>query len=411
MAECTYSAIDKTGKRITGTVSALGRDDVANQLAEKDLIVTKIVCSLEKPKEEKQKALQTQIKIIPDRISSEDVMVFTRQIATMVGAGLTLVQALYSLAEDIENQKMKAVITDIGSKILSGSSFSDSLKAHPNVFNRMYVNLVKVGEIGGNLEKILKSLADYIEATEALKKKIVSALYYPATVMSFAFLIVSGLFIFIIPRFAEIYKGFGSTLPGPTMFFLNFAEFFKNFYWLMFIIIVGGIWMFLRFVKTSAGMMWFDRLKLSMPLIGPLVQKIVIARFAKTLALLYQSGVPIIESMSMVASSCGNAVVEKAILQASEQVLDGENIAGTLDKSKIFPVMVINMIDVGERTGNLSDMLNKVSEYYETQVNATVNGLTSLLEPVMVVCMGIIIGMIAVCLFLPIVKLPTVIVT
>jgi type IV pilus assembly protein PilC len=327
----------------------------------------------------------------------------------MVGAGLTLVQALYSLAEDVENQKMKAVITDLGAKILAGLSFSEALKAHPNVFNKMYVNLIKVGEIGGNLEKILRSLADYIESSEALKKKVMAALYYPVTVLSFAFLIVSGLFIFIIPRFAEIYKGFGAALPGPTLVFLNFAEFFKNFYWLIFIVIIGGTWLFLRFIKTPAGTMWFDRFKLSMPLVGPLIQKIVISRFAKTLALLYQSGVPIIDSMSMVASSCGNSVVEKAILQASNQVLDGENIAGTLDKSKIFPVMVINMIDVGERTGNLSDMLNKVSEYYESQVNSTINGLTSLLEPVMVVCMGMIIGLIAVALFLPIVKLPTVI--
>ncbi|MCE1248015.1 MAG: type II secretion system F family protein [Firmicutes bacterium] len=411
MAECTYSAVDKSGKRITGTLTALGRDDVANQLAEQDLIVTKIVCSLEKPKEEKQSALSSKIKLIPDRISSEDLMIFTRQIATMVGAGLTLVQALYSLAEDIDNQKMKKVITDIGSKILGGMSFSEALKTHPDVFNKMYVNLVKVGEIGGNLEKILRSLAEYIESSEALKKKVISALYYPVTVMTFAFLIVSGLFLFIIPRFAEIYKGFGAALPGPTLIFLNFAEFFKSFYWLIFLVLVGGVWFFTRSIKTPTGSMWFDRLKLSMPLIGPLVQKIVIARFAKTLALLYQSGVPIIESMSMVASSCGNSVVEKAILTASEQVLDGENIAGTLDKSKIFPVMVINMIDVGERTGNLSDMLNKVSEYYETQVNATINGLTSLLEPIMVINMGIIIGLIAVCLFLPIVKLPTVIMT
>jgi type IV pilus assembly protein PilC len=273
----------------------------------------------------------------------------------------------------------------------------------------MYINLVKVGEVGGNLETILMRLAEYIESSEALKKKVVSAMYYPLTILTFALLVVSGLFLFVIPKFADIFKGFGAELPGPTKFFLDLANFFKTYFPFIVIAIAVAVYIFLRTIKTPRGQVWFDRLKLSMPMIGPLIKKIVIARFSRTLSLLYSSGVPIIDSLELVATSCGNVIMEKAILLASEQVLEGERITGTLEKSEIFPNMVIHMIDVGERTGNLSDMLQKVSDFYEMQVNSAISGLTSIIEPVLIVMMGVFIGIVAVCLFLPIVKLPTII--
>ncbi|MCE1245818.1 MAG: type II secretion system F family protein [Firmicutes bacterium] len=404
----TYAAIDISGKRITGSLEAPNRDTVVNSLQEKDLIITKITEGATKNGKVKEASVK-KITIIPQRVSSEDLMIFTRELATMVNAGLPLVECLFSLAEDMENEQMKKIIHDLGTKIIAGVSFSDSLRNHKDTFGSMYINLVKVGEVGGNLETILMKLAEYIEASEALKKKVLSAMYYPITVLTFAFLVVTGLFLFVIPKFADIFKGFGGELPGPTKFFLDVANFFKSYFFIIAFIIAAAVWLFMRTIKTTKGQIWFDRLKLSMPLIGPLIKKIVIARFSRTLSLLYSSGVPIIDSLELVATSCGNVIVEKAILLASEQVLEGERITGTLEKSDIFPNMVIHMIDVGERTGNLSDMLQKVSDFYEMQVNSAISGLTSIIEPVLIVMMGVFIGIVAVCLFLPIVKLPTII--
>jgi len=404
----SYAAVDNQGKRITGNIEATNRDEVVASLQERDLIITKITEGAEKITKAQQ-AAQKKIYIIPPRVTSDDLMIFTRELATMINAGLPLVECLYSLAEDVDNVKLKKVIHDMGAKIIAGKSFSDALGYHRDVFDNMYINLVKVGEIGGNLEKILQRLAEYIEATVALKKKVMSAMYYPVTILVFAFLVVSGLFIFIIPKFADIFKGFGGELPGPTKFFLNTATFVQKYYIFIFLIIIGTIFFVSKFLKTPKGQVWFDQLKLSLPLFGPLVKKIVIARFARTLSLLYSSGVSIVDSLDLVASSCGNVVVEKAVLIASEQVLEGERITGTLEKSKIFPNMVIHMIDVGERTGTLSSMLQKISDFYEMQVNAAINGLTSIIEPILIVLMGIFIGIIAVCLFLPIVKLPQIV--
>lgn len=224
-------------------------------------------------------------------------MVFTRELTTMVNAGLTLVESLYSLAEDMENEKMKKITQDVGSSLIQGLSFSDSLKKHEKVFGKMFVNLVKVGEVGGNLERILNSLADYIEASEELKRKIMSAMYYPATVLTFTFLVMSGLFIYVIPLFAEIYDGFGGALPAPTVIFLRTAGFFSQWYWAILIAMFLIGYGFVKFIRSEKGSMWFDKTKLKLPILGPLVRKIVTARFARTLSLLYTGGIPIIDSL------------------------------------------------------------------------------------------------------------------
>ena len=408
--QCSYAAIDSSGKRITGTMDALGRDDVVDRLKNDELIVTKISCGIS-ANPLKSDMMSRKLSIIPQKINSEDLMIFTRELATMINAGLPLVESLYTIAEDIEKEKMKDIVRDLGTNIIGGVSFSDALKKHKDIFDGMFINLVKVGEIGGNLEVILMNLADYMEAMEELKRKIYSALYYPITVITFAILIVSGLFVFVIPRFAEIFANFGSELPTLTKVFLDTSIFMQKFYIPIFILIIIGVYAFLKFIKTKSGRNWFDRLKLTMPLVGPLVNKIVISRFAKILALLYSSGVPINQSLELVSAACGNSVMEAAILKANDNVLEGESISGTLEKSKIFPVMVIHMMDVGEQTGNLSEMLTKISQFYDMQVNTSIRGLTSLIEPVLVVFMGILIGFMALSLFLPIVKLPTIIAT
>lgn len=408
MPTYSYSAVDSSGKRITGNLEAPNREVVVSTLQERDLIITKISEGITQPL--KVKGASQPIVLIPQKVTSEDLMIFTRELSTMVGAGLPLVECLYTLAEDIENTRMKKIIQDLGAKLISGVSFSEALKNYPDVFNYMFVNLIKVGEMSGSLDKVLIRLAEYIEASESLSKRIKSALYYPVAVLTFAFLVVSGLFVFVIPRFAEIYSGFGdASLPGPTKFFLDLSQIVKQWFLLIVILLAVGIYVFLRLLKTNRGQLWFDAVKLSLPIIGSIVRKIVVARFARTLALLYSSGVPINESLDMVASSCGNLMVEKAVLYASEQIMEGARITGTLEKSKIFPNMVIHMIDVGERTGTLADMLNKISEFYDVQVNSAIDGLTSLIEPILIVSLGVFIAIIAIALFLPIVKLPSMI--
>lgn len=406
--KCSYAAIDNSGKRITGVLEATNREEVISDLQNKEMIVTKISCGVTTNPMDKE-VMTKSIKILPERITSEDLVIFTRELATMINAGLPLVESLYTIAEDIENSKMQTIVRKMGSELISGTSFSEALKAHPQVFDAMYINLVKVGEIGGNLEVILLNLADYLEAMEELKNKVLSALYYPAAVITFAVLIVSGLFIFIIPRFAEIFSGFGSELPALTRFFLDVSIFMQKFYLLIFAALGVGIYMFSKFIRTPKGRRWFDKFKLTMPMVGSLVNKIVISRFARILSLLYSSGVPINQSLELVSAACGNAIMEEAILKANDNVMEGEGIASTLDKSKIFPVMVIHMMDVGERTGQLSEMLTKISDFYDMQVNSAIRGLTSLIEPLLVISMGIMIGFMALSLFLPIVKLPTLI--
>ena len=406
----SYAAVDNTGKRITGNMEATTRDEVVDYLQDRDLIITKISEGIAKAGEAAG-IMQSKITLIPKTVSSEDIMIFTRELATMVNAGLPLVECLFSLAEDIDNDRLKEKVHDMGSKIIGGASFSDALAYHKDIFDDMYINLIKVGEIAGNLEVILMRLADYIESTEALKKKILSAMYYPITVITFAFMVVMGLFIYVIPRFSKIFGDLGGELPGPTKFLLGIAGFMQKWGLVLVPAFFLLLYIFLKVIKQPAGRMWFDRLKLTMPIVGPIVNKVVIARFARTLSLLYSSGVSIIDSLDLVATSCGNAVMEKAILIASDQVLEGERITGTLDKSKIFPNMVIHMIDVGERTGTLSEMLSKISEFYDMQVDSAISGLTSIIEPILIVFMGILIGLIAIALFLPIVKLPTLIQT
>lgn len=408
MTVCTYAAIDNQGVRITGSLEAAGREDVIGSLVGKDLIVTKVACG-DAAQDVKKGLMSKKLTLIPERITSETMMVFTRELATMVNAGLTLVESLYSLAEDMDNEKMKKVTQSLGAGLIQGFSFSEALRKYPDIFSKMYTNLVKVGEVGGNLDRILNSLAEYIEASENLKKKVLSAMYYPATIITFAFLVVSGLFIFIIPRFASIYDGFGAALPGPTMAFLNVAKFFQSWYWLIMILGAALGYGFFRFIRTPKGSMWFDKLKMTLPVLGPMARKVVIARFSRTLSLLYKSGIPIIDSLELVARSSGNSVVEKALLDAGSQVLEGQTVTETLMKSKVFPNMVIHMIDVGERTGTLGEMLNKISDFYDMQVKSAIAGLTSIIEPVLIVFMGVVIGVMAVALFLPIVKLPTLI--
>jgi len=406
--KCSYAAIDNKGNRTTGAMESMSRDEAIESLHDKKLIVTKISCGAQ-VKGQPSLVLAKEIRLFPAKISSVDLMIFTRELATMVGAGLPLVESLYTLGEDVKNPKLRKVVHSLGSDLIGGKSFTDALKRFPEVFDRMFINLIKVGEIGGQLEKILNSLAQYIEDAESLKRRVMSAMYYPATVLLFAFVVVSGMFIFIIPRFAEIYSSFGGELPLLTSVFLNASLFARRYYPLIFAGIVLSIYLFRSYIKTSGGRMWFDKLKLTLPLVGPLINMIIIARFARILALLYSSGVAINESLDLVAAACGNAVVEEAILKANDLVLEGEGIAGTLEKSKVFPHMVIHMMDVGERTGNLSEMLTKISEFYNMQVNAAVRGLTSIIEPVLVVTMGVLIGFTALSLFLPIVKLPTLI--
>jgi type IV pilus assembly protein PilC len=404
MATYTYSAVDHSGNRLTGTLEVGCRDDVVRFLQEKNLIITKITDSSTVINRKK-----SIIPSIPRSINTSDIMIFTRELATMINAGLPIVESLYVLSEDIENPTLQSAVRDLGSSVIGGMHLSEAMEKHPRIFNSLYVNLIRVGERSGGFEKIMNHLADYLEASEVIRKRVQSSMYYPIAILVFAALIVTVLFVLVVPRFAEIYKDFQQTLPPITVFFFNLSTFMERWFPLMTGLSLVLVLVLQMLTRKGPGKLLFDTIKLKVPVFGSLVRKIVVARFSRTLALLYANGIPILESLELVARSSGNKRVENAILSAGEEVMEGSRITDTLVKSGLFPNMVIHMIDVGERTGQLPDMLNKIAEFYDVQVRTAIEGLIPLIEPVLLVFLGAMVAFIAVAMLLPIFQLPNMI--
>jgi type IV pilus assembly protein PilC len=397
----SYSAVDPTGKRHTGTLDVGCRDDVVRFLHEKELIITKISDNSTASRKKK-----VSLPSIPRGITSGDIMVFTRELSTMLSAGLPIVESLYVLSEDIDNATLQNVVRDLGAKVIGGLHLSEAMEKHPSVFDALYVNLVRVGEKSGGFEKIMNHLADYLEAMEVIRKRVQSAMYYPTAILVFAVMLVVLLFAFVVPKFAEIYSGFEQELPVVTVFFFNLAKFMEE--W-AFVIIAGmlvSVVILRMLTRKGLGQLVFDNVKMKIPVFGSLIKKVIVARFARTLALLYANGIPIIESLELVAKSSGNRRVENILLAAGDEVMEGFRITDTLMKSGMFPNMVIHMIDVGERTGQFPEMLNKIADFYDVQVKAMIEGLIPLLEPVLIVFLGILVAFIAVAMLTPIFELP-----
>jgi type IV pilus assembly protein PilC len=336
------------------------------------------------------------------KVPQRAIAIFTRQLATMIDAGLPLVQSLEILSSQQEHKLFKEIIRGIREDVEGGSTFAGALKKHPAAFDDLYTNLVVAGEEGGILDNILLRLAGYIEKAEALKKKVKSAMVYPATIISVAVIVVMILMIFVIPVFESMFKGAGQTLPLPTLIVITISNIIKKYVVVIIPIIILLVFLLRRYRKTENGRALIDRLLLKAPVIGPLLQKIAVARFSRTLGTLVSSGVPILDGLNIVSRTAGNKTIETAILNARNSIREGETIADPLGRSGIFPPMVIQMISVGESTGALDSMLSKIADFYEEEVDVAVGNLTALLEPMLMMFLGVVIGGVVISMYLPI---------
>ena len=353
---------------------------------------------------EKGKGLEKEIKIpgFGPKVKPRDLMVFTRQFATMIDAGLPIVQSLDILGQQTENKLLKSTLQTIRRDVESGLTLADALKRHPKIFDDLYINMVTAGEEGGVLNTVLNRVAIFIEKANKLKKKVKGAMIYPCAIVAVAVIVVAVLMIFVIPVFAELYGSMGKALPVPTQICINISNWFVA-YWYVLIIAGVGIFMSISFYyKTPPGRMQIDGLLLRMPIIGDLLRKVAVARFSQNMALLLSSGVPILDGLAITGRTAGNKVVEKAIMDSRVSISKGNTVAEPLRESKIFPPLVCQMVAVGESTGGLDGMLKKVAELYEEEVDDAVNNLTAMMEPMIMVVLGVILGGLVIAMYLPI---------
>jgi type IV pilus assembly protein PilC len=336
------------------------------------------------------------------KVKQRSIAIFTRQLATMIDAGLPLVQSLEILSSQQDQKLFKNIIREIREDVEGGSTFAAALKKHPGTFDDLYTNLVVAGEEGGILDTILLRLAGYIEKAEALKKKVKSALVYPAAIVSVAVIVVGILMIFVIPVFEAMFSSAGQTLPLPTLIVLTMSKLIKKYVVIIIPLCILVFFLLRKYHQTENGKAVIDSLLLKMPVFGPLFKKIAVARFSRTLGTLVSSGVPILDGLTIVSKTSGNKTIETAILNARASIREGETIADPLGRSAIFPPMVIQMISVGESTGALDSMLSKIADFYEEEVDVAVGNLTSLLEPLLMVFLGVVIGGVVISMYLPI---------
>jgi type IV pilus assembly protein PilC len=327
----------------------------------------------------------------------------------MVDAGIAIVQALQALAEQTPNKVMRDTIKDVCSRVEAGESFSEALIRHPKSFNRLYVSMVHAGEKGGLLAEILARLATYLENSERLRKKVKTALMYPTVVTVVAIVITIFLLVKVIPTFKEVYSGFGAKLPGPTEFLITLSEFLQHY---LFYCVIGvglAIWGWLYYIKTKKGREFWDTQRIKLPIFGSIAHKICLARFTRTLASLVRSGVPILEVLQIVSQTVGNVLMEKSIKASASDIERGDGIATALSKHPVFPTMIIRMLSAGEQTGNIDNMLERVADFLDEEIETTLSGLMSLIEPLLIVFLGVVIGGMVVCMFLPIFNLANIV--
>jgi type IV pilus assembly protein PilC len=342
-------------------------------------------------------------------VALQDLVIFTRQLATMVDAGLAMVQSLQGLAEQTNNKVMRDVIKDVCARVEGGDSFSEALQKHPKVFSRLYYCMVSAGEKGGLLAEILARLATYLENAARLRKKVKSAMMYPTVVTVVAILITIFLLLKVVPVFGEIFASFGSKLPAPTQFLIDISNIVKH--WIVLILAGGGglVYAWLYFIKTPPGRLFWDTNRIRLPIFGAIAHKICLARFTRTLASLIRSGVPILEVLQIVSQTVGNVVMEKSIKTAASDIERGESISVALGKHAVFPSMIIRMITAGEQTGKIDNMLERISDFLDEEIETVLSGLTALIEPILIVVLGVIVGGMVICMFLPIFKMPEIV--
>ncbi len=401
MATFAYVGRTRSGAVKKGELSAKTRDEAVDQLRKQSVVVTSLA-------EKSGGGFDLSKFSIGSGLTDKDMVVFTRQFGTMINAGLPLVQCLEILSTQSENKVLRETIGEVKTHVEAGSTFSDALRRHPKVFDDLYVNLVHAGEVGGLLDTILTRLAKYIEKAMKLKGQIKSAMIYPAAILGVAVVVISVLMIWVIPIFAKMFLELSNGkvgLPGPTQLVIDISNIFTSYWYLMLGGIVGVVFGTKKYYATAQGRMAIDKLLLKAPVVGDLIRKASVAKFTRTLGTLLASGVPLLDGMTICAKTAGNKVIEETLINARISISGGKTIADPLAASGVFPKMVTHMIAVGESTGALDAMLGKIADFYEDEVDQAVASLTSLLEPIMMVFLGIVIGFIVIAMYLPIFKM------
>jgi type IV pilus assembly protein PilC len=399
MASFAYVARETaTGREIRSSVEAASEQAAIVALLNRNLLVVSI-----------QEKIGKKGKTSGGRVALADLVIFTRQLATMIDAGLAMVQSLQSLAEQTTNKVMRDVIKDVCTRVEGGDSFSEALQKHPKAFSRLYVCMVAAGEKGGLLAEILARLATYLENTARLRRKVKSAMMYPTVVTIVAILITIFLLIKVVPVFGEIFKSFGSSLPTPTQKLIDISHFVQRY--VMLLLVGGGVGVYgwFYFIKTSVGRKFWDSNRIKLPIFGGIAHKICLARFTRTLASLVRSGVPILEVLQIVSQTVGNVVMEQSIKTAAVDIERGESISVALSKHPIFPTMIIRMVTAGEQTGKIDNMLERIADFLDEEIETTLSGLTALIEPILIVFLGVVVGGMVICMFLPIFKMPEIV--
>ncbi len=426
MPKFSYVAMDQKGKEQKGTLEVGSQNEAINRVKEMGLFPTKIV-EVDKAKDKPDKqakssakpsgkkkgkggAININIKIpgLGGKVKSKVLTTFTRQLATLVDAGLPLLRGLRVLEKQERNPTLKSIIAELALGIEGGSTFSEALAQHPKVFNRLFVNMVKAGELGGVLEVVLQRLSEFMEKAQKIKGKVIAAMFYPVAVLVVATAILILLMVKVVPSFRTVFEGMGTgELPAFTRLVLGISEAVKDHIFMTAIGVAIFVVFFMLFVRTKFGRHVFDKFKLKMPVIGPVVSKVAISRFTRTLGTLVSSGVPILQALTIVKETAGNVVIANAVGAVHESVKEGETITAPLEASGVFPPMVISMVDVGEQTGALPEMLLKIADNYDDEVDNAVAAMTSLLEPIMIVFLAVIVGSIVIAMFLPLIDLMT----
>ena len=422
MPKYNYEAMDAHGKKTKGTLEVGSQNEAIARVKDMNLFPTSIV-EAEKKKEKgdkkaakaapkaggKKKGVNINIKIpgLGGKVKSKVLCTFTRQLATLVDAGLPLLRGLRVLEKQERNATLREIIGELAVSIEGGSTFSEGLAQHPKVFNRLFVNMVKAGELGGVLEVVLTRLAEFMEKAQKIKGKVVAAMFYPVAVLVVATGIMFILMTMVIPKFKEVFAGLaeGAQLPAFTRFVMDVSDAIRYHMVTTLIVVVIFVICFILFKKTKFGRHVWDKFKLKMPAVGPVISKVAISRFTRTLGTLVSSGVPILQALTIVKETAGNIIISNAVSAVHESVKEGETITAPLEGSGVFPPMVISMVDVGEQTGALPEMLLKIADNYDEEVDNAVAAMTSLLEPIMIVCLAVIVGSIVIAMFLPLIDL------
>jgi type IV pilus assembly protein PilC len=392
-----WEGMDKKGVRIKGRSVAQSEQALKNELRRQGVVATRI-------------RKQSQAFKSGGKVKAEDIAIFSRQLATMLGAGIPLVQAFEIIGAGHEKPAMQKLVLDIKSDVEGGTSLHEALSKHPLYFDDLFVNLVEAGEQAGALEGLLDKVATYKEKSEAVKKKVKKALFYPAAVLVVAVIVTVILLVFVIPQFEDLFKGFGADLPAFTQAVINLSRFVQNEGVFIAIVVAAAFWVFFYFKKRSRKMRHFlDRMALKMPVIGPILNKAAIARYARTLSTMFAAGVPLVEALESVAGACGNIVFEDAVLKMRDEVATGQRLQRAMENTGIFPNMVVQMIAVGEESGSLDAMAGKVATFYEEDVDAAVDSMSSLLEPLIMLILGVLVGGLVIAMYLPIFKLGSVV--